>query len=94
MSHLKMMAWGLEKMMVRVQAVATISLARLLCAAQLRDSSGDWMVISLPEVRQCFRYFWLRLGAQEVTLCVCVCVCVCDICEFLVQSSSSLLSLS
>ena len=55
MSHLKMTAWGLEKMMARVQAVATISLARLLCAAQLRDSSGDWMVISLAEVRQCVR---------------------------------------
>ena len=47
MSHLKIRAWGLEKMMARVQAVTTISRARLLCAAQLRDSSGDWMVISL-----------------------------------------------
>ena len=54
MSHLKMTAWGLEKMMVRVQAVSTIILALLLCAAQLRDSSGDWMVISLTEIRHCF----------------------------------------
>ena len=51
MLDLKMTAWGLEKMMVRVQAVTTISLARLLCAAQLRESSGDWMVISLAEMR-------------------------------------------
>ena len=47
MSHLKIRAWGLEKMMARVQAVTTISRARLLCAAQLRDSSGDWIEISL-----------------------------------------------
>ena len=61
MSHLKMTAWGLEKMMVRVQAVTTIILALLLCAAQLRDSSGDWMVISLTEIRHCFRYFCCQL---------------------------------
>ena len=48
MSHRKMTAWGLEKMMVRVQAV-TIILALLLCAAQLRDSSGDWIEISLAK---------------------------------------------
>ena len=42
-----MTAWGLEKSIVRAQAVSTISLALLLCAAQLRDNSGDWMVISL-----------------------------------------------
>ena len=44
-----MTAWGLENSIVRAQAVTTISLARLLCAAQLRDSSGDWMVISLDK---------------------------------------------
>ena len=48
-THLNMTAWGLEKSIVRAQAVTTISLARLLCAAQLRDSSGDWMVISLDK---------------------------------------------
>ena len=42
-----MTAWGLEKSIVRAQAVTTISLARLLWAAQLRDNSGDCIVISL-----------------------------------------------
>ena len=46
-THLKITAWGLEKRMVRIQAMTTISLALRLCAAQLRDSRGDWMVISL-----------------------------------------------
>ena len=44
-----MTAWGLENRIVRAQAVATIPRARLLCAAQFSDSSGDWIEISLGE---------------------------------------------
>ena len=50
--YLKMTAWGLEKRMVRAQAAATIPRARLLCAAQFSDSSGDWTEISLEEKRK------------------------------------------
>ena len=57
-THLNMTAWGLEKSIVRTQAVSTISLARLLCAAQLRDNSGDWMVISLAKG---FFYYFLSV---------------------------------
>ena len=68
MSHLKMTAWGLEKMMVRVQAVTTIILALLLCAAQLRDSSGDWIVISLIGIRHCLRYFVVSCSTSLICL--------------------------